>query len=259
MELPSLASKRARLQTEPPCKNTKDLTAACSCPFHTRGPLAAIDPSLIPEAHKRSRRRNIMGTKSAVGLQRIDVLSHAPLEVDTVEGELKLLKFMDLLDFISYRTPYSSAHFDVNQSVLTKLVVNHLPLIVGKEAAARNTQRLVAVVSAKQLKPASLIWVTNRQQGKTTTIAKFLAALLLASPLGMCSREACVSLRSLEAPKVVTWSLFIQQVSIGPKRFVRARQEAVKCAYKDCVGAESSETVHLLHCHKWWTVGKPKV
>lgn len=164
-----------------------------------------------------------MGTEASVGLQRIDVLSQASASVETIEGELKLLRFLALLDFISYRTPYSSAHFDVNQSVLTKLVVNHLPLIVGREAAARNTQRLVAVVSAKQLKPASLIWVTNRQQGKTTTIAKFLAALLLASPLGKLKPQNAVNCGSLAYPKVVTWSSFTQQASIEPKRLVRAQ------------------------------------
>lgn len=125
-----------------------------------------------------------MGSKSSVGLNRIDTLESSKLAGDTVRGELKLLKFLTLLEFICYKTPYAAAHFGVNQAVLKKLVINHLPLIVGKEDAAANSQRLIAIVSGKQEKPASLIWVTNRQQGKTTTVSKFIAALMLASPVG---------------------------------------------------------------------------
>lgn len=161
----SSASKRARLQIGQPCKNTKDvIVSTCSCSFHTSSRNVEIDPTVIPEAQKWARRKILMGSKSSVGLNRIDTLESSKLAGETVRGEVKLLKFLALLDFICYKTPYAASHFNVNQSVLKKLVINHLPLIVGKEDAAANSQRLIAIVSGKQEKPASLIWVTNRQQ-----------------------------------------------------------------------------------------------
>ena len=161
----SSASKRGRLQIGQPCKNTKDvIVSACNCSFHTSSRNVEIDPTVIPEAQKWARRKTLMGSKSSVGLNRIDTLESSKLAGETVRGEVKLLKFLALLDFICYKTPYAASHFNVNQSVLKKLVINHLPLIVGKEDAAANSQRLIAIVSGKQEKPASLIWVTNRQQ-----------------------------------------------------------------------------------------------
>lgn len=179
----SSRSKRAWLPTEPVCSDLSNhYKPGCTCPFHAE-PDTEIDPAEMPSTQHRVRKRSLMGAGDTIGLVRIDTLS-ASNEVSAAPGEITLLRFLDLIDFISYKTPYSSSHFNVNQGVLRKLIVNHLPLIVGHEIAKTYSRRLVSIITHKQEKAGSLIWVTNRQQGKTTTVAKFIAALLLASPIG---------------------------------------------------------------------------
>lgn len=220
-------SKRDFSQTrEPVCSDlTNPHKPGCTCPFH-RDNTEDMDPAEMPSTQNRARRRALMGAGDTIGLVRIDTLS-ATKEVTAAPGELLLLRFLDLIDFISYKTPYSSAHFNVNQRILRKLIVNHLPLIVGYDVAKQYSRRLISIITHDQEKASSLIWVTNRQQGKTTTVAKFIAALLLASPIGICVFQhafVCILM-----PFVVGGNLiFIYSTSLDRAQEVKAFQSYPK-------------------------------
>lgn len=70
--------------------------------------------------------------------------------------------------------------------MLKRLTAAHLPLIVGAKAAQANRELLVSFCDSEtNLTDArNTVWITNRQQGKTSTLGKFIAALALFSPCG---------------------------------------------------------------------------
>ena len=106
----------------------------------------------------------------------------AKLDVATarVAGFIKLIKLCDA-------APWANITFEVNDGMLRILTATHLHLIVGKEAykTCNKLELLRLIDPGKQLDGLSnLVWVTNRQQGKTTTLGKFMACLMVASPEG---------------------------------------------------------------------------
>ena len=90
-------------------------------------------------------------------------------------------KFIRLLDHLG-TAPWASVYFDVNAAILRRLTAAHLQLLVpGVSIAAA----LHVIDPWHVLDGAgNLVWITNRQQGKTTTLARFLAALAIFSPSG---------------------------------------------------------------------------
>jgi hypothetical protein len=66
------------------------------------------------------------------------------------------------------------------------LVASHLPLIVGKAQWKKHKTMLYPLIEAERDLSSMLnvLWVTNRQQGKTTTLGRFAAALALTAPEG---------------------------------------------------------------------------
>lgn len=155
-------------------------TATCGCAYHSRVPPETR--GRVPEAERLARIKEITGADSKTGLIRIDTLDMGSFADRTGPGELALVHFLQMLDHIQFNSPEKSMHFPVNSEILKRLVVNHLGVIVGEGVAAAHSEQLIGIVTKKKLKSQSLCWVTNRQQGKTTTISKFLAALLLMSP-----------------------------------------------------------------------------
>ena len=154
-------------------------TATCGCAYHSRVPPETR--GRVPEAERLARIKEITGADSKTGLIRIDTLDMGSFADRTGPGELALVHFLQMLDHIQFNSPEKSMHFPVNSEILKRLVVNHLGVIVGEGVAASHSEQLIGIVTKKKLKSQSLCWVTNRQQGKTTTISKFLAALLLMS------------------------------------------------------------------------------
>ena len=119
-------------------------------------------------------------------------------------GTGELCRFLSLLDAINRNTPWAPHPFSANDSILRELVSNHLNLIVGEERATRHGGRLRALIGSG-LTPSNLCWISasrpgsrgpgpdpdthpgtpaNRQQGKTTTLSKFIAALAIGSIAG---------------------------------------------------------------------------
>lgn len=93
----------------------------------------------------------------------------------------RVAKFMRLLDHLS-TAPWANTHFDINADILKRLTAAHVKLIAP---GVSNTAAMHIIDPKNTLEGAgNLVWVTNRQQGKTTTLARFLAAMSIASPAG---------------------------------------------------------------------------
>lgn len=100
-------------------------------------------------------------------------------------GIRRLLRFLGVLELMV--TPRKKAKFFANEDILIQLIATHLRLIVGNEEFALHKTALYNILGSNNKNIAriqNVIWITNRQQGKTTTLSRFLAALSYLSPVG---------------------------------------------------------------------------
>jgi len=106
-------------------------------------------------------------------------------EQDVPLGVRRLFQFLAVLDFLG-NAPWANVRFPENEAMLRKFTATHLILIVGREEYGKHRGTLLSIIdSVSDLsKLVHLTWITNRQQGKTTTLAKFLAAMAMISPMG---------------------------------------------------------------------------
>jgi len=97
----------------------------------------------------------------------------------------RLLSFLKLARKFE-KAPWASSSFDINTGIFNRMVSAHLHLIVGDDGAKHERQQLLRILSARMKLEGcgNLVWVTNRQQGKTTTVGRFLALLATTSPAG---------------------------------------------------------------------------
>lgn len=82
--------------------------------------------------------------------------------------------------------PWANIRFIENQKMMKRFIATHLFAIVGVAESKAHKSELYAIIDAYEdfsnLK--HICWITNRQNGKTTTLARFHAAIMLCSPLG---------------------------------------------------------------------------
>ena len=98
----------------------------------------------------------------------------------------RLKTFLALLHHLD-TAPWASTVFDVNERMIRRMTASHLHLIVGREHLRQEGRSDMYNLIDHQLKldrEQNLVWITNRQQGKTSTVGKFIAALAIASPVG---------------------------------------------------------------------------
>lgn len=98
-------------------------------------------------------------------------------------AETKVARFIALLKLLS-TAPWAPLTFNVNESMIARLTASHLPLIVGAAQWKNERTSLLELIGPDLEDAQNVVWVTNRQQGKTTTLSKFVAALSLVSPVG---------------------------------------------------------------------------
>ena len=99
-----------------------------------------------------------------------------PVDADTA----KVLRFVRLVHHLS-TAPWACRAFGPNDAIMNRLVASHLPIIVGHAGFHPRLYNLIDSGDRALASARNLVWVTNRQQGKTTTLGKFIAALSLAS------------------------------------------------------------------------------
>ena len=128
-------------------------------------------------------------------------------------AQQRLTRFLRLLDHLG-TAPWANKHFDVNHRILMRLTASHLSII-----APGAPQSMCHMIDPRSTLEGAqnLVWVTNRQQGKTTTLARFLAALAIACPLGgLVSTVYSTSLdRSVELVKAAKRYLYWMDTAEG--------------------------------------------
>lgn len=115
-------------------------------------------------------------------LRRLADVATKSKDTESKPGEREIARFLRLVDLI-HQVPWANKSFEPNEKIIRQLMCGHLELIVGQAVAKAHGNRLRQLIDS-EAKDSHLVWVTNRQQGKTTTMAKFLAALSIASPRG---------------------------------------------------------------------------
>lgn len=103
---------------------------------------------------------------------------------DVSEHVLKLVRFRKLLDLLG-TAHWASKRFEENEKILNDMMASHLQIIVGFDDAEEHRTALCALISSEDLSfIRHILWITNRQQGKTWLLSRMYAALMMLSPLG---------------------------------------------------------------------------
>ena len=161
--------------------------APCSCPYHEfLRSCPPVSGSVLKEVERRYRllRAQQVGNEGT-GLQRCDQMQRLS-SASALPGEAQVSRFLRILFELILPAPWSNMVFHVNRMMILRLAASFLPLIVGRATAAQYGKELRSLLSVDvdDLSSSALCWVTNRQQGKTTSTAQFLAALALTSRQG---------------------------------------------------------------------------
>ena len=148
----------------------------------------------------------------------------AAVSVGRSEGTLRLLQFLRISRLLS-TAPWANKTFDVNDSIFYRLVASHLRLICGSDVVRRERPSLLRLLPTKENldNAENLCWITNRQQGKTTTIGKFLACLSLCGRVsGLLATVYSTSLdRAQELVKSCKQYLYWYKDSHNDVKFLR--------------------------------------
>ncbi len=119
-------------------------------------------------------------------------------------GMRRLQRFLRLLDHLD-RAPWANIVFGVNDRMIRRLTASHLHLITGKAHLGAERSEYYHLIDPQLCLDGSqnVVWITNRQQGKTSTLGKFIAALSLASPEGgsLCNVYSTSLDRAIELTK----------------------------------------------------------
>jgi hypothetical protein len=117
----------------------------------------------------------ILGTKQ----KRRRVAKNLETGVAIPQCVYDLRRFQRTLDILMTRDG-ADIPFKENDRITRILTATHMSVIVGKKAYKKNKLLLHGMVDTEDFSMISfLLWVTSRQQGKTTVLARFATALML--------------------------------------------------------------------------------
>lgn len=163
-------------------------TALLSAPECTRllyaDTINALSPLYMHKIQRVRIRRQELSTQST--WRQFKKRKRGPSTQASIKpGELRLSRFLAVIAILQ-SAPWASIVFPLNAAMLEKLIASHLPLIVGKENWKNEKSELYPLINAYNNLSIiqNVIWITNRQQGKTTTLGLFLAAMSFMSPTG---------------------------------------------------------------------------
>lgn len=99
------------------------------------------------------------------------------------EGEKRLVTFLSILYYVCTENPFANEEFTPNDNIIKKLTATHLKHIVGHRNAEEYYDKYTKLIDQEIdfHRAKHLLWVTNRQQGKTETVAKFISTLMITS------------------------------------------------------------------------------
>lgn len=124
-------------------------------------------------------KKRMLDTAALQRMRQLSSLHEVPL------GIQRLIRFQKVLDLLG-TAPWANIRFHENEQILKMMTASHLRLIVGKEEWSEHKSLLYPIVDHTRDLSAveNIVWITNRQQGKTTNLARFNAALIMLSPVG---------------------------------------------------------------------------
>ena len=168
------------------------VNTGCGCAFHAyvrhvglEG-VSALDHIGLPEVKRRLTINPLEKTDGRDGLLR-RTGAHVAKRVKrslAVHGfdthVARVSRMLRLIDHLG-TAPWANKYFDVNYSITMRLVAAHLQLI-SPGAPASVLHIIDPRISLEGAQ--NLVWTTNRQQGKTSTLGRFIAALAICSPKG---------------------------------------------------------------------------
>jgi hypothetical protein len=166
--------------------------SGCICAFHqyvkyvaTTG-ISALDNVGLPEVKRRLTIDPLEKSEGREGLltrtgSRFAKRIKLAATVHAFDKHVAAIsKFLRLIHHLG-TAPWASMQFDVNYNITMRLMAAHLQLISPGAPVS-----LLHIINPRvSLEGAqNLVWVTNRQQGKTCTLGRFIAALAISSPKG---------------------------------------------------------------------------
>lgn len=203
--------------------NLRDVCSDMSCGAcdMCRLPPAGVSVFAVPHANRAagSLTRASLGVCCQLGGS-FRAIKRRRVAVHPAESSLRdFIRLIEILD----TAPWANVVFDVNDRMLRVMCATHLHLIVGK-AAFKTCDRpaLMRIIDpdAKGLESyGNVVWITNRQQGKTTTLGKFIAALAIHSTVGghLCNVYSTSLDRANELSKAA--KKYVRWVADSSKRY----------------------------------------
>ena len=130
-----------------------------------------------------TKRRRLCRTSEAGPVLTVAV-AQSTIATETTPNtpQQRLGAYLQLLAHLN-TAPWASGQFGANTGVMMRLVAAHLPLIVGEKNPHPSLYAMIDG-SGKLAAAQNVVWITNRQQGKTTLIGKFIASLVLTAQCG---------------------------------------------------------------------------
>ena len=205
----------------------------------------------LSSASSASSASSTSSTSSASSASSIHLSIASNHYISVNPGVMRLIKFTKMIDFFGM-APWANMLFSINESMIKRLIASHLSLIVGVNYWKNEKAALYTIIDAVEAMSniQNVVWVTNRQQGKTSTLAKFLATLSLLSPIG--GNLVCVYSTSLDraqelcraAKKYIYWAMhdekcksFFKSLEFTPPNLVQdnERAYAVRSQYEGVV------------------------
>jgi hypothetical protein len=137
-----------KIRTKPKCARTGDSAFGMD--------MSSID---ISSAKRAPKRRRVVDQPVSLGVKR-------------------LRRFQHVMYDVLYKYPKKDTKFDLNDRILRILTATHLEHIVGKECMHEKAHLYTLIDPNEDFSTTrSALWSAARQQGKTTTLARFIAAL----------------------------------------------------------------------------------
>ncbi|MBN19833.1 MAG: hypothetical protein CL678_01000 [Bdellovibrionaceae bacterium] len=141
---------------------------------------------LSDEAPTRKRKRLL---PAHLALQSATVVAVIQEPDPVNNAHARVVKYVQLLEHLR-TAPWASGRFEANEDILLILSAGFMPLISHEPKPSPDLYKLLGSRRKQLEQTQNTIWVTNRQQGKTTLLGLVIAAMALSA--APCKTLACV-------------------------------------------------------------------
>jgi hypothetical protein len=148
-------------------------------PITAEKAVASLGGSSSTDALLRARKRRKTANKA-------EAIRTTPVAYP--DAVVRLVRFKKLLALLG-TCHWANRYFIENEKILDILIGNHLFAIVGEKDLDTHRTLLYSLLNTPGQEEdiatiIHLLWITNRQQGKTWLLSRFYAALMMLSPMG---------------------------------------------------------------------------